>query len=420
MHRQPVRIAGAQPALFARSLMLRAALAAAAGLGGCGDDDNTLDASAAKVVRQCSSHVFSRQPFGQEVAVNRYDLRFRIPAGAQGFSIVAYTPGASTTLASLVDPAGFPHDLVTDEDLLRYHPAGLATAFGFPVEADQILIPPAPSQAFLLQSGEWELRADTGGRKVCVSIAVTETRGTRLELNVIAVGLEGMDAAALATNPDWNEALEVAAAIWARADVDIALDTIRYTDIDRTVAGRFAIISDWNDFADLVSTSEAPSSAAEDALRVNVFVNRGFAGSVGQYGLLGISMGAPGAIGVHGTEASGLVFGIADYLGVDSIPSPSDGEFTGAELIGFTLAHELGHFLGLLHTTERSGESDGLDDTPGCPGISALGPRGLTTCGDADNLMFPVVLPDSAGEISPMQRESVAPNPLLRPETLTP
>jgi hypothetical protein len=82
---------------------------------------------------------------------------------------------------------------------------------------------------------------------------------------------------------------------------------------------------------------------------INVFL----ISDMGSY--IGIAGGIPGVLGVHGTARSGVALA-ADLL----------GDLDGADLV---LMHEIGHFLGLFHTTESSGTVlDPLSDTPVCPG----------------------------------------------------
>jgi hypothetical protein len=90
--------------------------------------------------------------------------------------------------------------------------------------------------------------------------------------------------------------------------------------------------------------------------------------------------GIPGPLGMQGTGASGIA--IATDMMAGDAPS-----------LGRTLAHEIGHYLGLFHTSESNGVVlDTLDDTPECrverdkdgDGLSAADCEGF----GADNLMF--------------------------------
>lgn len=78
-------------------------------------------------------------------------------------------------------------------------------------------------------------------------------------------------------------------------------------------------------------------------------------------GTFGLAAGVPGPNGVLGTSWSGVVLSVDTHLS-------ADGTTIEAALLGETLAHELGHQLGLFHTTEaEGGEHDPLADTPECP-----------------------------------------------------
>jgi hypothetical protein len=118
--------------------------------------------------------------------------------------------------------------------------------------------------------------------------------------------------------------------------------------------------------------------------------------------LLGISGGIPGAIGVHGTEASGVSIAL-DVVGLDR-----------ADAVIF---HEISHQMGLFHTTESDGlELEPLSDTPSCPLDQDLDQDGILrsdecSAYDADNLMFW----DGEGDaLSPQQAELLRRSPLLR------
>jgi hypothetical protein len=107
----------------------------------------------------------------------------------------------------------------------------------------------------------------------------------------------------------------------------------------------------------------------------------------GDSGTLGIAAGIPGPIGTTGTVGSAVVVSVEAHL---------DGNGTDLDLatMGETMAHELGHQMGLFHTTESGGDSfDPLDDTPECTQANDRNNDGSLSageCRDADgtNFMF--------------------------------
>lgn len=99
----------------------------------------------------------------------------------------------------------------------------------------------------------------------------------------------------------------------------------------------------------------------------------------------------PGAIGIGGYN-SNVVFVLLEAHSING--SLAETYIDMAE----TTAHEIGHFLGLSHTTEKNGTSfDLLDDTPECPITLASDPSSgkisvddCTPDFDGRNLMFPI------------------------------
>ena len=76
--------------------------------------------------------------------------------------------------------------------------------------------------------------------------------------------------------------------------------------------------------------------------------------------------------------------------------------------------HELGHFIGLEHTTEFDGYADTLNDTPACTNLAK---NQLASCPDHDNLMFPtsnLATSEPSIAVSPMQRALVRASALYR------
>ena len=108
---------------------------------------------------------------------------------------------------------------------------------------------------------------------------------------------------------------------------------------------------------------------------------------VGGFGTLGFSTGIPGPIATPDTEASAVTLSIDGHRDRDGV--------LDTDLLGETMAHEVGHQLGLFHTTEAGGDSfDILEDTPECPAgrFDDNGDGQVTAreCGERDgtNFMF--------------------------------
>ena len=133
--------------------------------------------------------------------------------------------------------------------------------------------------------------------------------------------------------------------------------------------------------SDIVSTRvDAPLSR----LAVQVVFGRD---ALDGEGLLGFASGIPGPARI-GTAASGM------FVFVD--PHRGTGDLVDA--MSSTIAHEVGHQLGLFHTSEATGEvHDVLDDTPECRATNASGVTDVGTCPDGTNLMFWSAGPETTG-----------------------
>jgi hypothetical protein len=151
--------------------------------------------------------------------------------------------------------------------------------------------------------------------------------------------------------------------------------------------------------------------------------------------IVGVDGSIPGPSGLPGTINSGAVVGLFGTLGAGTCPSSGNPTLAcGTDLVAYVAAHEIGHWLGLSHTTEESGTSfDVLSDTPQCPcsqcalpttqrascsngsvEVTAAMCRASTTCGGGDNLMFWLVDHASAGTLSRDQGQVMRLNPAVR------
>lgn len=150
----------------------------------------------------------------------------------------------------------------------------------------------------------------------------------------------------------------------------------RHFVVPGATARRFEVIEDDSEVGQLLQLS---AGAARPS--VNVFLIRSGTD------FLGISGGAPGAMGAHGLQGSGIAIGLEDLESF--LPMAPEGQ------LGTVIGHELGHFSGLFHTTEIDGTSlEPLADTPVCDlathdldGDGMLLPNECTGAG-AENVMF--------------------------------
>ncbi len=165
-------------------------------------------------------------------------------------------------------------------------------------------------------------------------------------------------------------------ALFNATDPNLHVGRARHFVVPGATARQFEVIEGDGEVGEMFLLS---AGAARPA--VNVFLIR--TGT----DFLGISGGAPGAMGVHGTQGSGIAIGLEDLISILPM-SPEDQ-------LGTVIGHELGHFSGLFHTTELDGSSvEPFSDTPVCDlathdldGDGMLFPMECTGAG-ADNVMF--------------------------------
>jgi hypothetical protein len=134
------------------------------------------------------------------------------------------------------------------------------------------------------------------------------------------------------------------------------------------------------------------------------------------------SIPAPGVF--PGTVNGGAVVGIQDFATGSCSGSAPALAACGTDRMAYVAAHEIGHWLGLYHTTEGDGAFfDPVSDTARCLDRCARNFSALTNgrcvlggnCGGGRNLMFWLLDPThSTGELSPHQGQIVRLNPAVR------
>ncbi|MGK0462837.1 MAG: hypothetical protein ACJA0W_003702 [Candidatus Azotimanducaceae bacterium] len=171
---------------------------------------------------------------------------------------------------------------------------------------------------------------------------------------------------------------------------------------------QFAEVS--RNFNDNTTSTLVRMGAAD---RVNLFFVENFSGAGGA-GLLGISGGLPGPLGQQNAFNGILINATANRVQTDTVFARNTAE------IAF---HEMGHFLGLYHTTERQFDlNDVIDDTPNCPASNDQSNTGTTgvadiaECQDGQNPMFwNTDFSGNKTRLSEQQLEVIYRSPIARP-----
>jgi hypothetical protein len=275
----------------------------------------------------------------------------------------------------------------------RVLPARHVGAFALPSTADIALVP----GAWTFRVGHFRVALDDAGRAVpsplprplhvFVLVRTVAASPGRVGLALHFSGAGGLTAAAASTSPVFADALSVTRDVWGAHGIDV--DDVVSDDLDDGAAFRTIVLDtpncDGGDLDDLV-THGTPD-------RVNVFfVDRFECGNVGPF-LLGMSPGIPGVPWTSVAPSSGVVIA-GTFLSTDP------------DKLAVTMAHEIGHWLGLFHSQEndRFGAAlyDNVDDTGEAPAsrenlmffdVSRIGARALSN-GQARTVQRgPVVLP---------------------------
>lgn len=208
----------------------------------------------------------------------------------------------------------------------------------------------------------------------------TVAAGT-LDLNIYCVTPE-LGAASAGSDGRLQDALVELRRIYAT--VGITIGDIQYWDVTSTQRSIYSVI-DTADAADSELDQMFEISAGQTNNALNVFlVDRIDAMSGRESGItLGIAGGIPGAGYVHGTNHSGVAVSFSSELfGTDS---------EGSIRIAQTMAHEIGHYLGLFHNSEAGracdvGEAPTMADP--CAPFAGGDVLADTTHADMTNLMY--------------------------------
>lgn len=316
-------------------------------------------------------------------------ISFEMPQGTEGFYIAPFAPGGEKVVpTTLTYPDGSTLNIPRDYAFLAINPEILGSLA-------PILFPASDASSFrnAFGPGSYTLDVNTSASELCYYVIPKTSAGTRLDINLYFVGTS-ITASEARNDRDMAQVIQVVESIYSSMGIDASVR--EYIDASETVSQTYGILRDFYDVFDLAATSKTPGTTAEENLSVNVFLIEDFNISEAP-GLLGVSTGIPGMAGLHGNSGAGLVFSTAS-LGSDN------------DQLGQTMAHEIGHFLGLRHTTEHGGSAhDPITDTPECvlPDLAFL-------CGDSDNFMFAFALGGSQRKTTSGQAFVVRRSPLVQ------
>ena len=254
-------------------------------------------------------------------------------------------------------------------------------------------------------------------------------------------------AAAAAASPQVARWKQTLAAYLANAG--IALGQVTFHDVADDAKSRYAAngqvdvsSSDPCSAMSRLFTSAGLPRRAVSVFLADVLVAPSSAG--GAFKIVGVDGSIPGPSGFPGTIYSGAIVGLEDFgfetvRGACARSAPVAIGSCGTDRTAYVAAHEIGHWLGLFHTTESDGTFfDPLGDTAPCPchacaptaaeqaACADVNPKGTSavtnawcvasaSCGGGQNLMF-WLLSDvySTGAITPDQAQLMRLNPAVQ------
>lgn len=226
--------------------------------------------------------------------------------------------------------------------------------------------------------GAYERMAgDTGTGSVRLSALVKRAPGGVVSAGTLdlAIHLVGVGVTAAAAPGDAR-----VTAFRTRLDqllmqVGIRVGTVSYHDVS---AGALAVID----------STDGPTSELSQLFRLSagrtgnvasIFLVRSINAGGEGFNTLGIAGGIPGPSAIHGSMSSGVV--------VAFDPAVVGAGATGGRFAGHVGAHELSHFLGLFHVTERLRACGAGEVPPACAPFGSTDTIADTTRGDTTNLM---------------------------------
>ena len=276
------------------------------------------------------------------------DVPFEAPTDAYSALITCGPYGYDTlaTAESITDPSGaIIYDYNDDQ--------GTAMRVTTTEDLLPVLIPESPDLD--ITPGLYTLRvyaaADAAATITCSALYRVQapSAGQTVDIHFVFVGVDGevpdLNGTNAVENTLLNTTLTRVGELWS--GFGLSVGTVTYEDFGGDVE-KYNSVDGAQEFGDLLRTNNS------DERRITIFLVGAITDDDGAT-ILGQAAGPPGAPAIGGTSKSGAVVTVG-YL--------ADGDTDTTARI---LAHEVGHFMGLFHPTEKDGSGhDPLSDTPEC------------------------------------------------------
>lgn len=291
----------------------------------------------------------------------------KVPDSTRSFLVSGFSEGL-TSVYSLESPGGERVFFAQD----WWYADRLLTMATFPVDDEVVLNWPVRAEDGPLHKGTWLLTLDTyqaSGRPLSDGSEVDLTVYFNADENVRSGTLEAriVYAQGLRDDDDLVAGVQDAVRVWKQVyrDAGITLEVSYDTsDVDPYLSSTSTGSEAYRDIT-------AESSNQE----ITVLLGTHIEGSGSTFEVLGEAGDIPGNLEHTDTALVGVA--LADHAGNDGVIDEDE-----AQLLGSTMAHEVGHYLGLFHPVEGTFDWwDALEDTPECTSMNAC--EDLTT-----NLMY--------------------------------
>lgn len=282
------------------------------------------------------------------------NFNFTLPPNTVSFLLhITGQNNSGLRAINLTNPSG--QDILTIDNTKDYVMAG----FNY----GNVLVPVTQNQA--VTSGAWTVTTTSGATGIQTTIRTgAPPTSSMLDVQPYLTG-------STYSEEEIQNGLDTMKTIFTNAGLQVNLRSII-----RVSEAQYRFVS--ASFSNL-TTAQLVSQGESDV--INIFFVEDFLGE--DRDILGVAPAIPGSLGLVG-NLNGVLINIGIHV----------SGTLNSQLLGETTAHEMGHFLGLFHTTERSGnEFDPLSDTPECPASQNTDDDGVVLVEeclefDANNLMF--------------------------------